>query len=117
MTFEEALVAYQDSRTKTREALSEVHRLENQYLALGKELAQSKRRYNVVRRVLQRTQDVLIPELRKEVDSHQLLDPIKNPDELPVTEAEGVELVKDAIGQEGLLESQEKNADSQPKAV
>jgi DNA gyrase/topoisomerase IV subunit A len=136
MTFDEALVTYQDSRTKTREALSEVHRLENQYLELGKELAQSKRRYNVVRRNLQRAQDALIPELRKEVASHQLLDPIEKPEELPATEAETVALVEEgepkpeitstvegipaaiATGvSEAKTESEEKNADGQIQVV
>ena len=90
MTFDEVLDSYHKARTATREALSEVHKLENQYVAFAKDLANAKRRYNSVRKGLTRAQDMLIPELKKEVVAHQLMEPFEKPAEVPKTEADEI---------------------------
>lgn len=96
-TFDDTLKTYQEKRAELRGLQSEIQTTENEYRQKGKDLAASKRRYNSVRKQLLASQDALIPELKKEVAAHPLLDPHDKPDELPSTEAEAVKLDGPAV--------------------
>lgn len=73
-SFDEALLDYQTKRQELRELQGKITKKENEQAQLDKEVVVLKRKYISKRKAVVEAQDILIPELQKEVKANPVFE-------------------------------------------